>query len=175
MTAVTVDISEYGARRLHIEHDLDVVVASATGLPLQTRTAAAVVALDVLEHVDDPAAALVEIRRVVPEGCYVVLSVPNVEGTGARRKRPRGTWFGDRDETHTSLLAPKSWVRIVEEAGFTIERRGSDFLWDVPYPVGVPERAQRAVLLPIHRAFSRAFGTLPWSRGENLVVVGRAS
>jgi SAM-dependent methyltransferase len=175
MTALTIDISEFSARRLRTEEALDVVVASATRLPLRAESTAAVVALDVLEHVDEPAVALGEIRRVLARDGYVVLSVPNVAGTGARTKRSDGTWFGDRDETHTSLLPPGTWVEHLTGAGFAVKRRGSDFLWDVPYPVAVPERAQRAVLLPLHRAVSRTKGSLPWTRGENLVLVGRAT
>ncbi len=174
LEAITIDISEFGARRLRLEQRLDVVVGSAERLPVRRGALAAVTALDVLEHVDDPAAALGEIRRAVTDGGYLVLSVPNLVGTGARRKRELGTWFGDRDETHTSLLEPATWVDHVTAAGFDVARCGSDLWWDVPYPVAVPAAAQRAVLLPLHRVVSRAVGALPWKRGENLVMVGRA-
>ncbi len=175
LAPVCLDISEFSARRLGEEHALPVIVGSATAAPLRPSSAAAVVALDVLEHLDDPRIALREIRNALqPEG-LIVISVPNTEGFGARSKRGTGTWFGDRDATHTALWPPDEWVRAVIDSGFMVVRKGSDLLWDVPYPVRVPDSFQRALLLPLHRAMSRATGALPWRGGENLVLVGRTA
>jgi SAM-dependent methyltransferase len=170
-----VDVSEYSAQRLRHTHGLSALVGSAMQLPLRRASVGAVVVLDVLEHTASPRDAFAEIRAVLEPDGLVVVSVPNTEGYGARTKRAEGTWFGDRDDTHCSLWSPGEWTRALADAGFTVERRGSDFLWDVPYPIRLPERVQRAVLLPIHRVVSRLVGTLPWSAGENLVLVGRAT
>jgi SAM-dependent methyltransferase len=171
---ICLDISEFGAQQLRREHSLPVILGSAAHVPVRRGSIAAVVALDVLEHVDDPRAALSEIRGALRPDGLVVVSVPNTEGYGARSKRGTGTWFGDRDITHTALWRPDEWVRAFVDSGFVVERRGTDTLWDVPYPVRVPEAVQRGILLPLHRGLSRAVGALHWSRGENLVLVGRA-
>jgi SAM-dependent methyltransferase len=175
LASVCVDVSEYSAQRLRHTHELPALVGSAMKLPLRRASVGAVVVLDVLEHTANPRDAFAEIRAVLEPGGLVVVSVPNTEGYGARTKRAEGTWFGDRDHTHCSLWSPAEWTRALAEAGFSVERRGSDFLWDVPYPIRLPERVQRAVLLPIHRVVSRLVGALPWSAGENLVLVGRAT
>lgn len=175
LVPVCLDISEFSAHRLRQEHALPVIVGSATAAPLRPSSVAAVVALDVLEHLDDPRLALREMRTALHPDGLIVLSVPNTEGYGARSKRGTGTWFGDRDTTHTALWPPDEWVRAVIDSGFMLVRKGSDLLWDVPYPVRVPDSLQRALLLPVHRAMSRATGALPWSGGENLVLVGRAA
>jgi SAM-dependent methyltransferase len=175
LAPVSLDISEFSAQRLRDVHSLPVIVGSATRVPVRPGSIAAVVALDVLEHVDDPRVALSEIRGALrPEG-LIVISVPNTQGYGARRKHGTGTWFGDRDHTHLALWSPDQWVRALIDSGYVIERKGSDLLWDVPYPVRVPEPVQRAILIPLHRLVSRVVGALHWSAGENLVLVGRAS
>jgi SAM-dependent methyltransferase len=175
LAACSVDISEFSARRLRSELGLSVAVGSATDLPVRPATMAAIVALDVLEHVADLPRALAELRCTLRPDGVTVLSVPNVDGFGARRKRADGSWFGDRDATHVSLLSRDVWTRHLVDAGFTLERVRSDSLWDVPYPVPIPRSVQRAVLLPIHRVASWSLGALPWSRGDNLVLVGRAT
>jgi SAM-dependent methyltransferase len=172
---VSLDISEFSAQRLRREHSLPVIVGSASRVPVRPASIAAVVALDVLEHVDDPRVALGEIRTALRPDGLIVISVPNTDGYGARSKRGTGTWFGDRDATHTALWSPNEWVRALVDSGFMVERKGSDPLWDVPYPIRVPEPVQRAILLPLHRVLSRALGALHWSAGENLILVGRAS
>jgi SAM-dependent methyltransferase len=175
LAPVSLDISEFSAQRLRGVHSLPVIVGSATRVPVRPDSIAAVVALDVLEHVDDPRVALREIRGALRPDGLIVISVPNTGGYGARAKRATGTWFGDRDRTHLALWSPDQWVSALVDSGYVVERRGSDLLWDVPYPVRIPERVQRAILLPLHRVVSRTVGALRWSAGENLVLVGRAS
>jgi len=53
------------------------VRGDATALPFADNTADAVVLLDVLEHMEHPKAILVEARRVLRPGGYLVMSVPH--------------------------------------------------------------------------------------------------
>jgi SAM-dependent methyltransferase len=171
---ICLDVSEFSATHL-ARRSFDTVVGSAQSLPLRSSSIAAVVALDVLEHLDDPALALLDVARSLRTDGLLVLSVPNTEGLGARTKRKDGTWFAQRDPTHCALWDPDRWTQALHHAGFRIDRVGSDPLWDVPYPGPVPASMQRALLLPAHRVLSRATGLLPWRRGDNLVIVGRAA
>src|SRR5581483_7826543 len=56
---------------------LQVLEGDAEALPVADRSVDAVVMLDVLEHVPDPHAALVEAHRVLRPGGMIVLSVPH--------------------------------------------------------------------------------------------------
>jgi SAM-dependent methyltransferase len=56
---------------------LPMVRADARSLPFPDHSVDAVVMLDVLEHLDDPVAVLVEVRRVLRPGASVVVSVPH--------------------------------------------------------------------------------------------------
>ena len=56
---------------------LTVLPADATALPVADSTVDAVVLLDVLEHLADPAATLAEIHRVLRPGGALVVSVPH--------------------------------------------------------------------------------------------------
>jgi SAM-dependent methyltransferase len=172
--AICLDVSEFSAHHLS-QRSFDTVVASAQSIPTRPSVFDAVVALDVLEHLGDPMRALGEVRRVLRHDGVLVISVPNTEGIGARSKRERGTWFAQRDPTHTALWDPGRWTDAVEAAGLRIDRVGTDALWDVPYPGPVPTALQRAVLVPAHRVLSRSVGMLRWRRGDNVVIVGRAA
>ena len=101
----------------------------------------------------------------------MLVSVPNPEGLGARLKGDE--WFAHRDPTHVSLWKRERWIQVFETAGFTIERFGTDFLWDSPYPVRVPRLFQRVVAGAGQLVTSRMFGALPWQHGENLLLVLR--
>jgi SAM-dependent methyltransferase len=52
-------------------------VSDVTALPLAGGTADAVVALELIEHVPDPRAALEELRRAVKPGGLIIVSVPS--------------------------------------------------------------------------------------------------
>ncbi|MFO0891880.1 MAG: class I SAM-dependent methyltransferase [Isosphaeraceae bacterium] len=56
---------------------LPMVQADATSLPFSNGTVDAVVILDVLEHLDDPAAVLAEVRRVLKRDGTLIVSVPH--------------------------------------------------------------------------------------------------
>lgn len=58
-----------------------------TSLSFPTASLAAVISLDVLEHVADPSAALREIARVLAQGGYAVLTFPFFPSFGSSRRR----------------------------------------------------------------------------------------
>lgn len=168
---VPVDISPFAIARTSAGSGRSGIVASADALPIPSGLASMVVAMDVLEHLPSPADALMDIARCIKAGGHLVMSVPNTEGYGARRKRQRGTWFGDRDPTHMALLSPRTWVSLVERAGFRIDRLGTDLLWDAPYWSWVPSRAQRLLLSAVNAAVVRSIGMVRGQFGENVLVL----
>ncbi|HEV2036403.1 MAG TPA: class I SAM-dependent methyltransferase [Candidatus Dormibacteraeota bacterium] len=60
----------------HVAPELDFQMAPAESLPFENGSMSAVVMLDVMEHLEDPAAALREIRRVLRPGGVFHIALP---------------------------------------------------------------------------------------------------
>ena len=85
----------------------------------------AVVMHHVIEHIADPEATIVEVRRVLRPGGVLVLGTPDFDSGCARR-------FGENyrllhDDTHISLFTNDSMHRFLRDHGFVIERVGYPF------------------------------------------------
>lgn len=143
----------------------------AVRLPVRTGAIGAAVAFDVLEHMPTPQLAVRELWRTCGSGAPVVVSVPNPEGFGARTKAARGAWFAQRDATHCSLLPRAEWIELFKNEGFTVRRSRTDFLWDCPYDLPMPKRAQRPMFLALQVGSLRLFGGVPGTIGENLIML----
>ncbi|MBI1976643.1 MAG: class I SAM-dependent methyltransferase [Candidatus Omnitrophica bacterium] len=72
----------------------------------------------VFEHLPDPGASLVEIRRVLSDGGKVLITVPNFGGVIARIFGK--SWWCVDSPRHLYLYTPKTLRRIAEKAGFKI-------------------------------------------------------
>ena len=107
---------EWARRRLHN------AFASASRLPFTDRRFDLVLAIEVLEHVPDPAAALTEIARVAKDA--VVLSVP-CEPLWRVLNLARGKYVRDLGNTpgHIQHWGPRSFSRLVGEHLDVIEVR----------------------------------------------------
>jgi SAM-dependent methyltransferase len=117
------------ARRLIAEHGGVPILAAgfAESLPLADGAVTAVVSLDVIEHVGDPAAYLREIDRVTAADGQVALSTPNryslapephvgVWGVGwlpRRLQRRYAEWRSGKSYAYTRLLSSWETVRLV--------------------------------------------------------------
>lgn len=90
------------------------VFGSATQLPLPDRSVDLVLAIEVLEHVDDPAAALAEIARVAKHD--VVLSVPR-EPIWRVLNVARGRYWKDLGNTpgHVNHWSSKGFTGLVSQ------------------------------------------------------------
>jgi len=131
-----------------------------------------VAALHVLEHIAKPELTVLDFHRMLKKNGILFFTVPNMSSVG--RKLKKGEWFGYRDKTHISLLAPIEWRRIVIDSGFEILKVGSDGLWDVPYIKSMPTFIQKIIFYPTSAVQVLAKKTfLPIWSGENLVVIAR--
>ncbi len=83
-----------------------------------------VIACDVLEHVPDDAVALQELHRVLADGGWAILTVPQVDGMPTKREDPtitspagREAAFGQVD--HLRIYG-EDFAKIVKDQGFTV-------------------------------------------------------
>ena len=80
---------------------------------------------DVLEHLKDPKAVLIEVKNVLSEDGYILVSVPNIANTSIRLELLLGSFeyeeLGILDNTHLKYFTLKSLINLIEDAGFYIE------------------------------------------------------
>lgn len=147
------------------------VCGAAESLPFGPDDFDIIFALDVLEHLQVPQRFFREAHRVLTQDGLMVVSTPNPESVGARRKGR--DWFAYRDETHISIHQIREWRLAFTEAGFVIEKDGTDFLWDPPYVDWIPKAIQRIACISAQWLMTWAFGFLAWKAGENYVAILR--
>lgn len=147
------------------------VAGSAYELPVPDGAVDAVVLFDVLEHLADTARAVAELRRVLRPGGLLLMSVPNPEGLGARRKG--GESFIHRDPTHCSVLPMREWRRHFAAARIDEVWSGTDGLWDPPYVSWLPARAQWLLFVGASQLAWTLRPAFRWRHGENFYFLGR--
>jgi 2-polyprenyl-3-methyl-5-hydroxy-6-metoxy-1,4-benzoquinol methylase len=86
-----------------------------------------ILAYDVLEHLQDPAAVLRGLRRVAADGALLHVSVPNARHWSLVRDLVlRGTFgyteWGHRDNTHLRWFTRRDLVSLLEDTGWNVER-----------------------------------------------------
>ncbi len=132
-----------------------------------------VVALHVVEHLDDPAATIGEIHRILRPGGLWLFATPNPD-YALRRYKDHATDAIGSDPTHVNVQPPAQWRAWCEEAGFAVLRQFGDGLWDVPYLPRVPTLVQFGVFgLP---AFAQVLTRTTWTPldwGVNQIVICR--
>jgi ubiquinone/menaquinone biosynthesis C-methylase UbiE len=76
---ISVDLSFGNLKKVIENYNGEGCVAGATGLPLADRSVDAVIASEVIEHVNDPAKAVAEFLRVIKPGGRVIITTPYKE------------------------------------------------------------------------------------------------
>lgn len=107
-------------------HESDIPESSFTG----------VVSLHVLEHIDRSTIPKVLSlwHRVLLPGGRVLCVVPDYTGRAHRLAGKR--WNGFGDPTHVTLIGSKEWLDLFTASGFSVNRVGTDGLWNPPYREG---------------------------------------
>lgn len=170
-----VDIADFCIRRtLSTAPGATGLVADA-GSPgiFRPQTFQAIVALHVLEHVENPANAIAEVHRLLEPGGVFLFATPNPVYALRRFKNPRTDAIG-KDETHINVQEPDRWLTWCRAAGFQVEAHFGDGLWDTPYFKWIPARLQFAILgVPaLLQVLTRGMW-MPVSLGVNQVLVAR--
>jgi methionine biosynthesis protein MetW len=103
-------------------------LAVTDSLPFLAASFDVVVCADILEHLPDPASALVSVTGLCRPGGTVVISVPNVAYWQARLRLLRGIWryepTGLFDSGHLRFLTRETLLALVADAGLQLEKIG---------------------------------------------------
>lgn len=106
------------------------LVSNANPLPLADNQFDRIVGMEVMEHVDDPAAFLAELVRVGKPGALYLLSVPDCVSEGVQQQVAPAVYF--QKPNHINIFSREEFARLVSDAGLIIEKRTSyGFYWSV--------------------------------------------
>jgi SAM-dependent methyltransferase len=160
--------------RLGAEHCERMIVADLNAaVPSLDGEFDAIVCGDVLEHLADPATALVSLVRSLAPGGTVVVSVPNVAHLWVRLSLAAGRFdYGDRgilDRTHLRFFTRRTLDALVAGAGLRVVRRT---VTPVPLYQVLPPRWHGPLLDAVHAASAAAARALPRLLGYQFVLEG---
>lgn len=127
---------------------------------------------DVVEHLSDPRAELLEIHRLLKKNGYLFLSTINIGSLVARLMGPRWPWLMDM---HVFYLTPKTIGRLLEQTGFRLVEiknythiiSSKYFIKKLAHISRVAEQAMRLIqkLLGEHH--------IPFNLGDNMMAVAK--
>ena len=106
------------------------MVCDSLPLPIADGTASRVMALEMLEHVDDPTRVMQELVRVGQPGALYLLSVPDARGEMIQKTIAPDAYFAPPNHIH--IFERDAFARLVEDAGLEIERHTTyGFFWSM--------------------------------------------
>jgi SAM-dependent methyltransferase len=106
------------------------LVCDACHLPLAEGTATKIIAMEVMEHVDDVNLLLKELVRVGKSGAQYLISVPDPVAERLQKKLAPPSYF--EKPNHIRIIEREEFERRVVAAGLKIEQRKSyGFYWAI--------------------------------------------
>ncbi|HWU75478.1 MAG TPA: class I SAM-dependent methyltransferase [Rhodanobacter sp.] len=135
----------------------------------------AVMALEIIEHLENPREVLRQIRMLLPVGGQLILSTPNIANPVSQAlflRRGQFQWFRDvdyREQGHITPLSPWVLEKALQETGFTIRAEQA---------VSNPFRRVRGMGVAVRllaRLFSMLSGMPRARRGEVWLVRAEAT
>lgn len=106
------------------------IVTDCTPLPLEDGFASRVIAMEMLEHVDAPAAVLAELARIGKPGALYLISVP--DASAERLQLPIAPLEYFRKPNHIHIFEAGELEQIITSAGLEIiERSSYGFFWNL--------------------------------------------
>lgn len=104
------------------------IVSDSLPLPLADGTASRIVALEMLEHVEQPGAILAELNRVARPGALFFLSVPASQSEALQRGVAPESHF--QAPNHINVFSEDEFGALVRESGLEIvSRHAYGFFW----------------------------------------------
>lgn len=106
------------------------LVTDANPIPLPDARANKIVAMEVLEHVADPAQFMRELVRVARPGAQFLLTVPAPLGESVQQKLAPASYF--EHPNHIRIFTAEAFEKLVLDAGLIVERQTSyGFYWSI--------------------------------------------
>ncbi len=106
------------------------MVTDSNPLPMADGVATRVLAIEVMEHVDDPRKFLDELVRVGAHGALYLISVPDASSESLQRSLAPPIYF--EKPNHIHVFERAHFKQLIEDAGLTIERDFSQgFYWSL--------------------------------------------
>ena len=106
------------------------LVTDAKPIPLADNRVNKVIAMEVLEHVENPQDFMRELVRVAKPGSLFLLTVPDPVGENVQRTLAPPSYF--EPPNHIRVFERDEFERLVVDAGLVIERRTSyGFYWSL--------------------------------------------
>ncbi|MGQ9427459.1 class I SAM-dependent methyltransferase [Gilvimarinus sp. F26214L] len=115
-------IKNLGARKI------EGVVSDSSPLPFPDGYATKVLAMEMLEHTEDPASILSELVRVGKPGALYLITVPDERSERVQKPFAADSYF--EKPNHIQIFSKADFVRLVEGAGLKVENyRTWGFYW----------------------------------------------
>lgn len=106
------------------------LVTDANPIPLPDGRANKIIAMEVLEHVDDPAQFMAELVRVGRPGAQYLLTVPAPQAEGVQKVLAPDSYF--QKPNHIRVFQEQEFEQLVLDAGLIIERKDYyGFYWSI--------------------------------------------
>jgi ubiquinone/menaquinone biosynthesis C-methylase UbiE len=104
------------------------LVSDSMPLPIEANSMSRVIAMEVLEHVEEPLAFLDELVRVGQPGALYLLTVPDPAGEHLQKSFAPPFYF--QQPNHIHVFEREEFARLVSSAGLEIVRRDAfGFFW----------------------------------------------
>ena len=124
VTAIAAMLEGSAARAAHP------LVTDANPIPLPDARVSKVIAMEVLEHVDDPRQFMSELVRVAKPGAQFLITVPAPLGESVQKSLAPESYF--QHPNHIRVFQHDEFARLIEEAGLVIEKRADyGFYWSI--------------------------------------------
>ncbi|MBD9514888.1 class I SAM-dependent methyltransferase [Pseudomonas sp. PDM22] len=106
------------------------LVTDANPIPLPDARVDKVVAMEVLEHVEDPAQFMSELVRVGKPGALYLITVPDPLGESVQKELAPPAYF--EHPNHIRVFEREAFEQLVRDSGLVIERQAHyGFYWSV--------------------------------------------
>ncbi len=137
-----VELSDHAVEIARHEFGLDVVHGDLNANELAPGSFGLITMWHVLEHLIDPAAALVRARELLLPGGMLFIELPNWNSLGRVAKGP--AWKQLKPPEHINFFTPRSLASTATRAGFRVLRCNSH------YPSMIDKAAVRRWSQPLH-------------------------
>ena len=106
------------------------LVTNANPIPLPDARANKIIAMEVLEHVDNPAQFMSELVRVAKPGAQFLITVPDPLGESVQKKLAPDAYF--EHPNHIRVFQRDEFEKLILNSGLIIERRADyGFYWSI--------------------------------------------